>query len=166
MIEIIYLDMDGVLTDFTKRYIEMFECEPDKIAKKSWKPNWERFVGESNFQTLDWHPNGKELYLGVKQFANKNRIHLDILTSAGGEDMIESIAHQKRHWLKTNLIAHRYLHVVPGKRYKKDFAADNAVIIDDMESVIARFRENGGHAIHHLGDAKDTLNTLLTYAKF
>ena len=162
MIEIVYLDMDGVLTDFTKRYIELFECEPDKVHKKKWTPNWERFVGENNFQTLDWHPAGKELYLGVKNFAKENNLRIDILTSAGGDHMIDSIALQKRRWLVENKVQHRYLHVVPGKRYKKDFAASNALIIDDMESVIARFRENGGNAIHHIGDAKATLEKLVS----
>lgn len=165
MLEIIYLDMDGVLTDFTKRYIEMFEVEPSKVHKKNWSANWERFVNENNFHTLEWHPEGKELYLGVRAFAKKNAVQVHILTSAGGEDMIESIAYQKRRWLIENQVQHRYSHIVPGKRFKKDFAAPNALIIDDTESVIVRFRENGGHAIHHTGDAKATLEALEGYAK-
>ena len=160
MLEIIYLDMDGVLTDFNKRYQELFGVEADDVPKKKWKSNWEEFVGGNNFKTLEWHPEGKELLEGVKAYAKDNAIKIHILTSAGGDHMIDSIAVQKRRWLLDNDIKHRYLHVVPGKKYKKDFAASNAVIIDDMESVIARFRENGGHAIHHLGDAKQSLEAL------
>ena len=162
MIEIIYLDMDGVLTDFTKRYTELFKTEPEKVPKKKWTPFWEEFVGGEHFKTLDWHPAGKELYAGVYDYAKTNGLRIDILTSAGGDHMIDSIAYQKRRWLVENKVQHRYLHVVPGKRYKKDFAASNAVIIDDMESVIARFRENGGNAIHHTGDAKATLEKLVS----
>lgn len=162
MIETIYLDMDGVLTDFNKRYQELFKTEPDKVHKKNWIPYWEEFVGGDHFKTLDWHPDGKELYAGIAAYAKENRIQVHILTSAGGEDMIDSIAWQKRRWLINNNVPHRYLHVVPGKRFKKDFATPTALLIDDTAKNIVQFREAGGNAIHHTGNAKQTLEKLVS----
>ena len=162
MIEVIYLDMDGVLTDFNKRYLELFKIEPDKVPKKNWTPNWEEFVGGDHFKTLEWHPEGKELYSGVAAYAKDNAIKVHILTSAGGDHMIDSIAWQKRRWLINNKVPHRYLHVVPGKRFKKDFAESTAILIDDTPKNIVQFREASGHAIHHTGNAKQTLEKLVS----
>lgn len=164
MIEVIYLDMDGVLSDFTKRYIELFGIEPDKVPKKNWIPYWEEFVSGENFKTLDWHSGGKELLAGVVSFAKENNIQIHILTSAGGYTMLDSIALQKRRWLLDNNIKHKYCHIVPGKRYKKDFAAPNVLLIDDMEKNVLQFKEYGGNAICHSGDAKATLEELSGYA--
>ena len=42
----IYLDMDGVLTDFEKKYEELFGVRPDEVqarTKHFWE-NWQEFV--------------------------------------------------------------------------------------------------------------------------
>lgn len=161
MIDVIYLDMDGVLTDFDLRYQELFGTPASKVSKKNWPKFWEEFVGGENFSTLDWHTEGKELYAGVVAYAKKNNIPIEILTSAGGEEMINDIAHQKRKWLVDHKIGHR-MHVVPGKRFKKNFAHDKALLIDDTPKNIVQFREAGGKAIHHTGDAKKTLEALVS----
>ena len=167
MLEIIYLDMDGVLADFDKRYRELFGEPPAKTSKKLWQKNWENFISGEHFKTLDWHSNGEKLYRGVSKYASENNIKIEILTSASSEFMIDNIAYQKRRWLLDRNIKHRYAHVVPGKRFKKEFADPTKLIIDDTESVILQFRGNGGHAIHHLGSAEQTLECLMsgTYAQ-
>jgi len=159
MIEVIMLDMDGVLCDFSQKYNELFGMYPDKTPKKKWKANWEEFVLGEHFKTLEWHEHGRELYEGVKKHALYNGIKIEILTSAAGDAMIDSIAYQKRKWLLNNNIKHRYAHIVPGKKYKKDFADPKHLLIDDMDVNVAQFRVAGGNAILHK-TAKDTLEQL------
>jgi hypothetical protein len=152
--------MDGVLTDFSSRYTELFGVAPAEVEKKHWSTNWKSFVENNNFATLDWFPGGKEMYAGVHEYAKKHKLQLHILTSAGGTDYVEEIALQKRKWLLDNGIKHRYLHVVPGKRYKKEFAEPSRLLIDDTESNVVKFRLNNGKAIHHVNDHESTLNRL------
>ena len=45
MIDVIYLDMDVVLTDFDLRYQELFGTPASKVSKKNWPKFWEEFVG-------------------------------------------------------------------------------------------------------------------------
>jgi hypothetical protein len=147
MIEKIYLDMDGVLTDFEKRYIELFGAAAYTFAKKPklWNSNWIQFVEEKHFETLDWFPGGKELLSTVI----KTGIPFEILSSSGGEDFYEDIKSQKINWLVENGIDCP-INVVPGKRFKRDYATPTSLIIDDTESVIRNFKEAGGNAIHHI----------------
>ena len=59
----IYLDMDGVLSDFNKRYKEIFKQNAASSRERGEKhdDNWNTFVDGKNFETLDWYPGGKEL---------------------------------------------------------------------------------------------------------
>ena len=47
MITKIYLDMDGVLCDFEKRYKKLFDELPEYSRRnKEWSENWTTFVEE------------------------------------------------------------------------------------------------------------------------
>ena len=48
---------------------------------------------------------------------------------------------------------------MPGRRFKKDYANSNSIIIDDTWDVIENFRQNGGLAILHK-NAKETVAIL------
>jgi hypothetical protein len=68
----LYLDMDGVIANFEKRYIELFNESPGSSRdRKQFSNNWTVFIEGKNFETLDWWPGGPELitYLG-KNFPN------------------------------------------------------------------------------------------------
>ena len=65
----IYLDMDGVLCSFNKRYEELFNESPSTSRdRKNFSPNWNTFIEGKNFATLDWNPGGQELLAYVKLF--------------------------------------------------------------------------------------------------
>lgn len=141
----IYLDMDGVLCDFDKRFRELFGHPPDEVKGTFTKSShWKEFVDGDNFATLDWYPGGKELL----KYLNNFNVPIEILSSSGGHEFYEIIANQKTRWLRNNGINFT-ANIVPGKRYKKDFADPYHVLVDDTERNVIEFIEAGGFAILH-----------------
>jgi hypothetical protein len=145
MFDKIYLDMDGVLCDFHKRFVEVHSIEPDSIRGTfTESPEWEQFVNEEHFATLDWFPGGKQLWKYVSTLG----VPLEILSSSGGDRFYDMIAEQKKTWLRNNGIDIP-VNIVPGKRYKRDFAHESRILIDDTERNIVEFIDAGGLAFLH-----------------
>lgn len=152
---ILYLDMDGVITDFNKRYRERFNQGPNEVKGRFIdSPQWKQFVDEEHFATLDWFPGGKVLLEYLKGID----IHIEILSSSGGDAFYEQITEQKTRWLRNNGI-HFPVNIVPGKRHKKTFARLDRILVDDTEKNVVEFIGSGGMAVHHV-NVPDTISTL------
>lgn len=155
----IYLDLDGVLTDFEKRYVEKFGEFPrdlDKRRQHFWD-NWKKFVDDREFETLPKHKHADELLKTIEYFHNHG-IPVEILSSSGGGYSHDMVAEQKKQWLINNNIQYK-ANIVPGGGHKRRFAGPWNILIDDTESVIARYRDGGGTAIHHI-DIAETIRRL------
>ena len=83
------------------------------------------------------------------------------MCSSDLEDSHDAISKQKLIWLQTHGITFKP-NLVPGKKYKKDYAKPDALLIDDTESIIEDFRKAGGHAIWHK-DIPTTMAMLRMY---
>jgi hypothetical protein len=153
----IYLDMDGVVANFEKRYIELFNESPGSSRdRKEFSNNWTKFIEGKNFETLDWWPGGPELitYLG-KNFPIDS---VEILSSSGGNKYHDLVVEQKKNWIKTfNLPEQWKINIVAGRKKKAEFATPDSVLIDDTLDVIEAFNKAGGIGIHH----KDVGNTIM-----
>jgi len=155
----IYLDMDGVLANFEKRYIELFREAPDSNGqreRKEFSQNWTTFIEGKHFETLDWWHGGPELitYLSV----NVPIDSVEILSSSGGNKYHDQVVEQKKKWIETfNLPEQWKVNVVAGRKKKSEFATPDSILIDDTLDVIQAFRAAGGIGIHH----KDYTNTLM-----
>ena len=155
----IYLDMDGVLSDFEARYVELFGERPSDIQRrnKEFYGYWETFVMGNNFATLPRHRGSTKL-LNALHTEFKD-IPVEILSSSGGQKYHEEVALQKRQWLRTHGIEYNAL-VVPGGSKKAEYAKSPwDILIDDTERNIVRFCKAGGTGILH-ANVNDTIKKL------
>jgi hypothetical protein len=154
----IYLDMDGVIADFVKRYKEMYHMEPKEAEnKKQFDKFFDEFIATSQFAKLDLMPSAMD---GIT-FLRKLNIPTQILSSTANQERYEDISNQKLIWLQTYGITFNAI-FVPGKRLKQQYAAPDKIIIDDTLSVIEQWKAAGGIGIHHK-NWQDTLAILKMY---
>jgi len=157
-ISCIYLDLDGVVADFVKRYKELYRMEPKEAEKnKKFDSFFDEFIGTNQFATLDLMPGAME---GI-EFLRKCSVPTQILSSTANEARYDDISKQKMIWLQTHGITFTP-NFVPGKKHKYKYAAPDKIIIDDTESVIEDWRKAGGIGILHK-DWPTTLAILRLY---
>jgi beta-phosphoglucomutase-like phosphatase (HAD superfamily) len=152
MIEKIYLDMDGVIADFSKKYRELYKIYPHEAdTYKTFDGFFIQFIESREFAKLDLMPDAMKLIEYLKSLS----IPTEILSSTSSEKRDADIREQKLEWLKNHGIDFPAI-LVPGKRHKKNYSNAKSLLIDDTEQNISQWREAGGVAIHH----KDVISTL------
>ena len=154
----VYLDMDGVIADFTKRYKERYHMEPREAEKhKQFDKFFTQFIADGEFATLDMMPGAME---GI-EFLRKAPVLTQMLSSTASEARYDAISKQKLLWLEKHGITFNPI-LVPGKRHKYKYATPNSIIIDDTKSVIDDWNNAGGIGILHT-DWPTTLAILKLY---
>jgi hypothetical protein len=154
----IYLDMDGVIADFNKRYKEQYKIYPSEAENyKIFDGFFAKFIADREFATLDLMPDAIELINYLKTLS----IPTEILSSTSSERRDIEIRKQKLEWLENHNITFP-VNLVPGKRYKKDYSNPNSILIDDTISNIDQWRREGGIGILHT-DTQTTIGILKMY---
>jgi beta-phosphoglucomutase-like phosphatase (HAD superfamily) len=155
MISKIYLDMDGVIADFNKRYKEIYGMLPKEAERHKKFENLFRDAIKNNiFADLDPMPGAMDLI----EYLRKASVPTQILSSTARPEVHDEVAKQKMIWLQKHGITFNPI-FVPGKRLKKQYAAPDSLIIDDTEVVIDDWVGAGGCAIWHK-DVPSTINIL------
>ena len=145
-IKMIYLDMDGVIADFYKRYYELYRLAPREAEKKKeFNKYFDEFIETKQFETLDLMPGAE---MGLEFLRKHLTVPTQILSSTANEERYDAISKQKLIWLNTHNVTFKG-NFVPGKRHKYKWAKPDTVIIDDTFSVIEDWEKAGGIAIHH-----------------
>jgi len=149
-IDKIYLDMDSVICDFDKRYIELYGEKSAKMTVKSEK-QFQEFINGQNFATLDLYPGA----LSLLKFLRSLPIPVDMLSSSASPEYHEEISRQKKIWLDTHQITFHPI-FVPGKHLKAQYATPNSILIDDDDQNIKDWNAAGGIGVLH----KNELSTI------
>jgi 5'(3')-deoxyribonucleotidase len=141
----IYCDMDGVLADFEKGYAELTNTKPAKSfngKQEFWKPISD--AGASFWANLDWMSDGQQLWNHIKKYK-------PYILSAPSMEQSSRIG--KDDWVKTHMPGeYRKLLLYP-RAQKVLFAAEDKILIDDMEQTIREWKNAGGIGILHTSAA-------------
>ena len=113
--------MDGVLTDFEKRYDELYGIRPSESKDRTthfWR-HFETFILSGQFRTLEKHKDADKLM----QFVHELRVPVEILSSSGGGKHHEFVTEQKETW------------------FLLDQAIRKMVVISQLESDLDNYRK-------------------------
>lgn len=167
----IYCDMDGVLTDFEKRFVTLLQQEGPKYYSKAtiaqvtrpkhfdklegteefWK-FIDQYIGLEFWSEMPWMPQGQVLWDFIQPYGPK------LLTSPS-EDNTSRLG--KRLWVRNHLSPAPEVIFRFGDA-KSDFANENSILIDDKPSNLVAFASKGGIAIECKdGDVSSVINKLI-----
>ena len=151
----IYCDMDGVLTDFEKRFEHFSGMHPQEYEKAKGTPAfWELIdvkVGVRFWVGMDWMPQGQQLWDFIQPYKP------DLLTSPSRDNASRL---GKQLWAKNNLSPKPKV-IMAYSKDKQRYANENSILIDDKKSNINEWRAAGGIAFRvRKGDISDAINGL------
>ena len=166
----IYCDMDGVLTDFEKRFVTLLQQEGPKyyskatIAQVTRPKHFDKLEGTEEFwkfidqhiglafwSEMPWMPQGQVLWDFIQPYGPK------LLTSPS-EDNTSRLG--KRLWVRNHLSPAPEVIFRFGDA-KSDFANENSILIDDKPSNLEAFASKGGIVIECKdGDVSSVINKL------
>ena len=154
----IYLDMDGVIADFDKKYKELYNIAPKEAdTYKTFDKFFTTFIAERQFAKLDLMPDAMVLINYLRSLS----IPTEILSSTSSERRDAEIREQKVEWLHKHNLTFP-INLVPGKRLKRNFSNPSSILIDDTAQNIDQWRAEGGVGILHT-DALTTIGILKMY---
>jgi len=151
----IYCDMDGVLTDFEKRFEHFTGMSPKQYEKAKGTPAFwhliDTEVGIRFWVGMDWMPQGKQLWNFIAPYKP------DLLTSPSRDNTSRL---GKNLWVKNNLNPKPRV-IFAYSKDKQRYANDKSILIDDKESNINEWAAKGGIAIRCKdGDVNHVINKL------
>lgn len=147
----IYCDMDGVVADFEARFEHFSGLSPDDYRAEVAKKYGEKLVNKMFWDLIDnqigvrfwrgipWTPGGKDLWAYIKPY------NPTLLTAPSYADASKI---GKTLWVKDHIPGTKIL--FKSAETKSDLAEPNAILIDDREDTIMRWKSKNGIGILYL----------------
>lgn len=151
----LYVDMDGVLTDFDQQAADLFGVprdEAQKYMEEHPKKAWFKIdhAGSDFWSEMPWMPDGKELW-------QKIAIHRPTILSSPSKHQTSLTG--KKEWIGENIGDIPIILSSDKAQYAHD---DCCVLIDDREKNIKAWEDAGGTGILH----KSTRETMEKLEEF
>jgi 5'(3')-deoxyribonucleotidase len=146
MINTVFLDMDGVITDFNKSVCEQFNLPyPPQVYYffPEIRPQVNAFCDRLFWQNLEWMHDGRDILRAITELFEPEKVYL--LTKIMPN--VES-ASGKMIWIQNNLPVYFSRVIITSLGVPKSFMArPDVLLIDDNDKFVNEFREVGGKAI-------------------
>lgn len=139
----VFLDMDGVLSDFDKH-----ARDQGKFDAKG-QPKWNELDAEW-WRTQPAFDGMKQFYEDMKEFGNVRMLSSPTVSAGSFQGKAEWVEAQWGKWGLRDLILCR-------AQDKHFLARPNHILVDDRQKNIDEWTQAGGIGILHKGDYADTL---------
>lgn len=152
----LYVDMDGVLVDFSKAATELVggPLSNKENKKRFWKTIKQMDEAEvlDFWSNLEWTSDGQELWRFLSPYNPR-------ILSSPGSSLRSLIEKAKTKWIQKNLRPKPAQVIYETDKWK--YADPNSILIDDMSKQINPWVEHGGIGIQHVaGQASQTIQQL------
>jgi 5'(3')-deoxyribonucleotidase len=133
--KLVFCDLDGVLADFERGFINKFKKTPDEVNPSVM---WSAIIRSNTFfETLPWMPKARELWEEIRQY--------DPIILTGIPRSVKA-AEQKRKWCAKNLGSD--IHVITcSTKDKPKFCLSGSLLIDDRTDNLNAWNSKGGRFI-------------------
>lgn len=172
----IFLDLDGVLADFTGHVDSLRVAEglprlpprgdekKDEAAERAYQAFWAWMAGKPNiYQDLPPLPGAQQLVDYCRELIGYE--HVRVLTAIPSKDTMPQAEADKRIWLRAHIEGPIEMRTGPFAKDKHKHCRPGDLLIDDDERNINDWIRAGGMAIHHHQDRLDrTLWVLRGYS--
>jgi|SRR5690554_126669 5'(3')-deoxyribonucleotidase len=138
-IHTIYLDMDGVLTNFIQRCRDI-----DAISGRvvDWVKVEEK--REEFWSNMEWLDGGKQFYTWLCKYCREQDIDLCILSAVHYEEGVNG----KIEWLRKHTqFKYQDIIIVSKGKEKQKYSTKGALLIDDYRKNIEQFISAGGKGV-------------------
>ena len=146
----IYLDLDGVLTDFEESVKDLGRGSFDELANKgqeSWIWATISKIGYRFWRDIPWTKNGKEFWSEIKKY------NPTILTAVPNNSVSSGARKGKEIWIDRNL-GKNIKRLIVLRKEKQQYAEPNSILIDDMKKNCVEWKNKGGIAIQYISNEK------------
>lgn len=152
----IFCDLDGVIIDFNQGYKDLTNITLDKSEHRNDSKFWEPIekAGYDFWGNLKWMSDGHILWNFISPYN-------PTILSAPSRQVESRIG--KHDWVNRELPGTPL--ILRSAKHKKDFAAPDAILIDDRPENIEGWIQEGGKGILHTS-AEETINELIKKYNF
>ena len=143
---VLFLDLDGVFSDFNRRVYDLSGKQPFELGNKLWKII---MADKQFFASLELMKDAEYLWEYVKQYDP---------TFLTGAPPGERSRTQKREWVAKKF-GDQYTTIVLPKKDKQLHSGPHKVLVDDTQINIDQWIDKGGHGVFHR-DVWETIDRL------
>jgi len=146
----IFLDMDGVISDFDSHY------KNSGFVKTDGTPDYKRMNDVCYYADMPVYKGAREFYDALQNIAPVRILTAPITHSecfAGKAEWLMKFLPERKNGVLKDII-------IMASQDKHLVAAAGRILIDDRKSNVDAWRKAGGIAIHHTGDFEASMEML------